>query len=68
MMEVIRYQPSYQLESKCPYNREVCENLLKELVDKQLKTYSYDGENADELCSSLCESIKSNIKLSKYDR
>lgn len=67
-MEAIRYQPSYQLESKYPYNRETCQNLLKELVDKEMKSYAFDGNSAGELCKILCETIKSNIKTSKFDR
>lgn len=67
-MEVIRYQHSYQLNSKSPYKNEICQNLLKQLVDKELKSYTYDGENADELCKNLCEAIKSNVKSSDFDR
>lgn len=67
-MDVFRYQPSYRLESKLPYSREVCQNLLKELVDKEMKSYAYDGDTAEELCKGLCETIKSNIKTSKFDR
>lgn len=67
-MDALRYQPSYQLDSKSPYSREICKKLLKELVDKEMKSYAYDGDTAEELCKGLCESIKSNIKTSKFDR
>lgn len=68
-MEISRYQPSYRLESKNPYNREICEVILKQLVDKEMKNYEYKPEEEDGgLCNKLCDEIVSAVKLSKFDR
>lgn len=63
-----RYEPSYRLDSKNPYKREVCQTIIKQLIDKEMKHYEYDPEHADELCRKLSETIKASVKSSRYDR
>lgn len=63
-----RYLPNYRMDSTKPFNREMCEIILKQIVDKAMAKYKYKAEECDELCSKLCEDIKAAVKKHKFDR
>lgn len=63
-----RVANNYRLNSKKPYNRETCEIILKQLVDKEMAHFKYKAEENDSLCTRLSDEIKAAVKLSKFDR
>jgi tctex1 domain-containing protein 2 len=65
---VVRFQPSYRLESKKPFNKERCIKILKAVIDKTMENKEYDTKSAPGWCKAMSEDIKTQIKLLKYDR
>lgn len=65
---LLKYQPSYQLQSKNPFNREACEVILREALDKALQGVEYSSYFAPSLCQQICEDVKSRVKELNFDR
>ncbi|XP_055535060.1 dynein light chain Tctex-type 5-like [Wyeomyia smithii] len=65
---LLKYQPTYQLESKNPFNREACEDILRESLDKSLQGVEYNSYFASSLCQQICEDVKAKVKELNFDR
>uniref|UniRef100_A0A182N1P0 Tctex1 domain-containing protein 4 n=1 Tax=Anopheles dirus TaxID=7168 RepID=A0A182N1P0_9DIPT len=65
---VCKYLPSYRLCSRNPFNREACEVILRESMDKSLQGVEYSSYFAPSLCQQICEDIKMRVKELKFDR
>ncbi|XP_040158930.1 dynein light chain Tctex-type 4-like isoform X1 [Anopheles arabiensis] len=65
---VCKYLPSYRLTSRNPFNREACEAILRESMDKSLQGVEYSSYFAPSLCQQICEDIKTRVKELKFDR
>uniref|UniRef100_T1H6J0 Dynein light chain n=1 Tax=Megaselia scalaris TaxID=36166 RepID=T1H6J0_MEGSC len=62
---VLRYAPTYRLESKKPFNREKAENVIKKVLEENLEDFVYGPKHATNLCKHISEEIKIRIKY-KY--
>lgn len=65
---LLKYLPTYQLESKNPFNREACEAILRESLDKSLQGVEYSSYFAPSLCQQICEDVKAKVKELNFDR
>lgn len=65
---LLRYQPSYWLHSKNPYNKEECEKLIKTIVDQTMEAFVYEPDEAESLAKSLSEEILTKVKKLNFDR
>ncbi|ETN60736.1 hypothetical protein AND_007629 [Anopheles darlingi] len=65
---ICKFLPSYRLCSRNPFNREACEVILRESMDKSLQGVEYSSYFAPSLCQQICEDIKSRVKELKFDR
>uniref|UniRef100_A0A182KH08 Uncharacterized protein n=1 Tax=Anopheles christyi TaxID=43041 RepID=A0A182KH08_9DIPT len=65
---VCKFLPSYRLSSRNPFNREACEAILRESMDKSLQGVEYSSYFAPSLCQQICEDIKTRVKELKFDR
>ncbi|XP_053663539.1 dynein light chain Tctex-type 4-like [Anopheles marshallii] len=65
---ICKYLPSYRLGSRNPFNREACEAILREALDKSLQGVEYSSYFAPSLCQQICEDIKARVKELKFDR
>ncbi|XP_058834785.1 dynein light chain Tctex-type 5-like [Topomyia yanbarensis] len=65
---LLKYQASYQLESKNPFSREACEVILRESLDKSLQGVEYSSYFAPSLCQQICEDVKAKVKELNFDR
>ncbi|XP_055609634.1 dynein light chain Tctex-type 5 isoform X2 [Uranotaenia lowii] len=64
----LKFQPTYQLESKNPFNRDACEAILRESLDKALQGVEYSSYFAPSLCQQICEDVKAKVKELNFDR
>lgn len=63
-----KFQPTYRMDPKKPYNQEQCECILKQIIDKAMINFEYNPNDAVALCESLSEDIKAHVKLLQFDR
>uniref|UniRef100_A0A182T8Q6 Uncharacterized protein n=1 Tax=Anopheles maculatus TaxID=74869 RepID=A0A182T8Q6_9DIPT len=65
---ICKFLPSYRLGSRNPFNREACEAILRDSLDKSLQGVEYSSYFAPSLCQQICEDIKARVKELKFDR
>ncbi|CAO1374665.1 unnamed protein product [Diamesa hyperborea] len=68
---VLKFQPTYQVESKNPFQPRVCERILENTIKKQIearKLTKFDTKSTVSICRSLSEEILNQIKLKDFDR
>ncbi|XP_065088082.1 dynein light chain Tctex-type 5-like [Ochlerotatus camptorhynchus] len=65
---LLKFQPSYRLQSTNPFNREACEVILREALDKALQGVEYSSYFAPSLCQQICEDVKAKVKELNFDR
>ncbi|CAO1301480.1 unnamed protein product [Diamesa serratosioi] len=68
---ILKFQPTYQTESTKPFQPRVCEKIIAEIINKQMKARKitkFDTKLTISLCRSLSEEILSTIKLREYNR
>lgn len=65
---VMRYMPTYRLDPVRPLNKEVCEKIMKNVMDKTFNDFTYSPKTSANLCSEVSEEIKIRIKNQNYDR
>lgn len=68
---VLRYQPTYRLESKNPFKPRVVEDLLEALVESHMKargTIKFKTNTVEALCRALSDEILTQVKAKNYDR
>ncbi|XP_058986894.1 uncharacterized protein LOC101888251 isoform X2 [Musca domestica] len=64
----VRYMPSYRLEAMRPLNKEVCENIIRTVMEEALLNFNYTPKTSLQFCALVSEEIKSRIKAKDYDR
>ncbi|KAL9913508.1 dynein light chain Tctex-type protein 2B isoform 1-T1 [Glossina fuscipes fuscipes] len=65
---VMKYLPTYRLEPKVPLNKEVCEKIIKTVMDKTFQDFVYAPKPALSLCAEVSEEIKNRVKNLNFDR
>uniref|UniRef100_A0A1B0G4R1 Uncharacterized protein n=1 Tax=Glossina morsitans morsitans TaxID=37546 RepID=A0A1B0G4R1_GLOMM len=65
---VMKYLPTYRLEPKVPLNKEVCEKIMKTVMDKMFQDFVYAPKPALSLCAEVSEEIKNRVKNLNFDR
>lgn len=68
---VLKFQPSYRLDSKNQFDVRAVEDLLKRVVEDQMASNNHDrfDPNASlSLCRSLSEEVLNQVKNKSYDR
>uniref|UniRef100_A0A1B0D7R5 Dynein light chain n=1 Tax=Phlebotomus papatasi TaxID=29031 RepID=A0A1B0D7R5_PHLPP len=68
MPTTMKYMPSYRMESKNPYKREICETIIREVVNDMLSSFVYANSDASQVCNNISEEIKSRVKTLGFDR
>lgn len=65
----LRFQNSYRLESKNPFNKEPVEAILKEIMDKRFsKCERFDSKLTVAFCRTVSDEIIDQIKALEFDR
>ncbi|XP_075168632.1 dynein light chain Tctex-type 5 isoform X2 [Haematobia irritans] len=66
----IRYMPTYRLEAMRPLNKEICEKILKSVMDATFtdSNFTYSPKTSLQFCAQVSEEIKTRIKNKNYDR
>ncbi|XP_037888474.1 tctex1 domain-containing protein 1 [Glossina fuscipes] len=64
----MKYLPTYRLEPKVPLNKEVCEKIIKTVMDKTFQDFVYAPKPALSLCAEVSEEIKNRVKNLNFDR
>ncbi|XP_065370201.1 dynein light chain Tctex-type protein 2B [Calliphora vicina] len=65
---VMRFMPTYRMKSISPFNKEVCEKIIKTVMDNTFGEFTYTPKSTLELCAEVSEEIKNRIKAQNYDR
>ena len=68
---VLKFQPTYRMESANPFQPEMCERILKNIITKQIearKITKFDTKSTISVCRSLSEEILNQIKIKDFDR
>lgn len=67
---VLKYHPSFRLESKNPFNPLAIGELLRKIIEIQMENRkrNFDIKSSVSLCRSLSEEILSQVKAQNYDR
>ncbi|XP_037827617.1 tctex1 domain-containing protein 2 [Lucilia sericata] len=65
---VMRFMPTYRMKPIRPFNKEVCEKIMKTVMDNTFGSYNYSPKSILELCAEVSEEIKNRIKSQNYDR
>lgn len=68
---VLKFQPTYQMESTKPFQPRICEMIIEKIIKRQInkrKFAKFDTKLTIALCRSLSEEILNNIKQRNYDR
>lgn len=67
-----RYLPTYQLDSKHPFNTYTVEALMEELVIDEMDNHKHlpfdDADSMNDIARSLSEEILNHIRAKDYDR
>lgn len=66
--QVRTYQPTYQLNSKKPFNEENVKKLLQQLVDAELAETEYSEKIIPELTLNLARTVRDAIKEENFNR
>ncbi|CRL07288.1 CLUMA_CG020267, isoform A [Clunio marinus] len=65
----MRYQNSYRLESKNPFNREQAEKILIEVMEDNFSKYDrFDAKTDVDLCQKVSEDVLKLMKEKRFDR
>lgn len=64
----MRFMPTYRMQPSKPLNKEVCEKIIKTVMDKTFEEFTYLPKSSMKLCSEVSEEIKNQIKNLHYDR
>ncbi|XP_076441082.1 dynein light chain Tctex-type 5-like [Babylonia areolata] len=61
-------EPTYRLESKCPFRPAVVEELIQTTLNEHLKDRSYHPSVATLLCRKLSDDLRDRVKKLGFDR
>lgn len=64
----MRYMPTYRLSPIRPLNKEICEKIMKAVMDQTFDSFVYSPKTSLQLCAEVSEEIKNRVKSQNYDR
>lgn len=64
----MRYMPTYRLSAIRPLNKEICEKIMKAVMDQTFSSFVYSPKTSLQLCAEVSEEIKTRVKSQNYDR
>lgn len=65
----VRFQNTYRLESKNPFNREHVEIIVKEVMDSHFSQIDrFDPRISVAFCRTVTDDILDQVKEKKFDR
>lgn len=65
----VRFQNSFRLESKNPFNRDHVELILKEVMFERFSKFDrFDSKLSVAMCRTVTDEIIELVKAKKYDR
>lgn len=65
---VMRFMPTYRMQPIRPFNKEICEKIMKTVMDNTFDGFNYMPKSTLDLCAQVSEEIKNRIKNQNYDR
>lgn len=68
LQPVLKYLPTYRLDPKYPLNKEVCEKIMRAVMDNAFENFMYSPKTSLTLCAQISEEIKNRIKAQHFDR
>uniref|UniRef100_A0A182N1P6 Dynein light chain n=1 Tax=Anopheles dirus TaxID=7168 RepID=A0A182N1P6_9DIPT len=63
-----RFQNTYRLESKNPFQREVMQSMMGRFLKSYLDEYKYVPKRAKRLAENLTEELRNQFKLCQFER
>ncbi|XP_020709954.1 dynein light chain Tctex-type 5-like [Athalia rosae] len=63
-----RYQNTYRLESYKPFNVDMVDKIIKQVMINNLEDIVYDPKECPRLCGEISEDIRDRIKRLNFDR
>ncbi|XP_052873575.1 dynein light chain Tctex-type 5-like [Anopheles cruzii] len=63
-----RFQNSYRLESKYPFNRTAMQSMMNNFLQVYLGDYKYSAKRAKRLAENLGEELRNQFKRCHFDR
>lgn len=65
----VRFQNTYRLEAKNPFNRDQVEIILKEVIDNRFSKFErFDSKMSVAFCRTVTDEIIEIVKEKDYDR
>lgn len=64
----MRFMPTYRMKPLRPLNKEVCEKIIKTVMDNTFEEFTYSPKSTLQICAEVSEEIKNRIKNQNYDR
>lgn len=65
----VRFQNTYRLQSKNPFNNDQVEKILKEVMDNHFsKIDHFDARMSVNMCRTVSDEIVELVKEKKFDR
>ncbi|XP_037036557.1 tctex1 domain-containing protein 1-like [Bradysia coprophila] len=63
-----RYQPTYCLEPKVPFDKFECERLMATVINEAMLGFQFEAEEAETMSEKLSKEILQKVKNLTYDR
>lgn len=63
-----KYQNSYRLEAKKPFNVESVDKIVKQVMINNLEDIVYDPKECPKLCAEISADIRNRICKQNFDR
>lgn len=65
----IRFQNTYRLESRNPFNKDQVYNIMKEIVNENFNKFErFDSKLSVGLCRTVTDEIIQKVKEKRFDR
>lgn len=65
----VRFQNTYRLESRNPFNKEQVHGIMKEVMDNHFSKFErFDAKLSVALCRTVTDDIIQKVKEKRYDR
>lgn len=65
----IRFQNTYRLESRNPFNKDQVHDIMKEIMDSHFSKFErFDSKVSVGLCRTVTDEIIQKVKEKRFDR
>jgi hypothetical protein len=69
LKQSLRYQNTYRLESKNPFNHDLVKIILQRIMDKHFKQVEQiDSKTTAILCRNVSDDVIEKVKMCSFDR